>query len=234
MMSGPTKIFLLAYTLAALASLGAAIGVLVFYTPEEASMGPIQKIFYLHMPMAISTLLACMVVFIGSMGYLLQRKRWWDDLAASSAKVAVLLCTGVLITGMIWGKSAWGDWWLWTPRLTFSLMLWLLYVVYLVVRNSIDSPQRRAVVSGVYGMCAFIDVPLVWLSARLIPDVHPASISLSGEMRFTLMLWFVAVTLMAAGLIMARYGLYRLQRRQDEAMDRGFEVVAAGVGGGVA
>src|SRR5512133_1020212 len=118
-------------------------------------MGQIQKVFYIHLPVAICTFLACLVAFIASIGYLVQRKMNWDDLAASSAKVAVVLCTIVLITGMIWAKGAWGRWWTWSPRLTFSLMLWLLYVVYLIIRNSVDSSQRRALISAVYAVIAF-------------------------------------------------------------------------------
>lgn len=233
-MAGLSSTWRKVYWLAALASLAAALGMLVLYTPDEATMGPIQKIFYLHMPLAINTFLACMTVFIASIGYMLQRRTWWDDLATAAAKVAVLLCSGVLITGMIWGKSAWGQWWTWSPRLTFSLMLWLLYVVYLVVRNSIESPQRRAVVSAVYGISAFIDVPLVWLSARLIPDIHPSGIALTGEMKLTLALWFVPVTLMAVALILMRYELNRRQRADDEAAaERGFEPLM-GMSGGMA
>lgn len=206
---------------AGLLSLAAAIGILLVYTPTEATMGPVQKIFYLHLPMAINTFLACLVVFIASIGYLWQRSTWWDDLAAAAAKVAVVLCSGVLITGMIWGRSAWGQWWTWSPRLTFSLMLWLLYVVYLTVRMSIESAQRRAVVSAAYGVIAFLDVPLVWLSARLLPDIHPASIQLIAPMKLTLAIWFVPVTLIACGLIMARYNLNRLNRQWQ----RGVELV---------
>jgi heme exporter protein C len=226
-MAQPSSGLLRAFWAVALLSLGGAVTVLLNYTPDEITMGPVQKIFYLHLPMAINTFLACLLVFVASIGYLWQRRAVWDDLAVAGAKVAVLLCSGVLFTGMIWGKSAWGQWWTWSPRLTFSLMLWLLYVVYLMVRASIESGQRRAVVGAVYGITAFLDVPLVWLSARLMPDIHPPSIKLSGEMKLTLMLWFVPVTLMAAGLIFARFQLNRSQRVYDEADDprHGFEPV---------
>ncbi len=193
------------------------VGVLLTYTPREQTMGDIQKIFYLHLPVAINTFVACLVCFVASVGYLLQRKMAWDDLASSSAKVAVLLCTIVLLTGMIWGRGAWGLWWTWSPRLTFSLMLWLLYVVYVIVRNSLDSPQRRAVVGAVYSIIAFLDVPLVYLSARLMPDIHPASIGLDGPMKVTLMAWFVPVTMATAGLIVSRYLLARTQDKLEEA-----------------
>jgi heme exporter protein C len=218
-MTGQKKAVIAGYAALTTLSLAAALITLITYTPDEATMGPVQKIFYLHLPMAINTFLACLTVFICGIGYLLQRRSWWDDLGSAAARVAVLLCSGVLITGMIWGKSAWGLWWTWSPRLTFSLMLWLLYVVYLMIRTSIESPQRRAVVSAVYGISAFLDVPLIWLSARLMRDIHPSSVDMTGPMRLTLALWFIPVTSMAVGLVIARYTLNR-RAREGQRMSR--------------
>ena len=183
----------------------AAVLMVAFYAPIEATMGPIQKIFYLHLPVAISTFLSCLVAFIASIAYLTQRKPVWDDLAAAAARVSVQLCSVVLLTGMIWGRSAWGQWWTWSPRLTFSLVLWLLYIVYLTVRMSIESPQRRAVVSAVYAILAFLDVPLVWLSVRLMPDIHPTSIELASPMKHTLGMFFVPVFMLTAGMIVLKF-----------------------------
>src|SRR4051812_10730482 len=202
---------------------GAACALLVFYTPTEATMGPIQKIFYVHLPCAISTFLACLICFVAGIGYLLNRNARWDDLAAASAKVAVGLCTIVLLTGMIWGHSAWGQWWTWSPRLTFSLVLWLLYVVYLMIRASVESSQRRALVSAVYGTIAFLDVPLVWLSVKLMPDIHPTSIALAPEMKITLMVWFAPVILLAAGLIISNYNRNGIWRAARVATDKANE-----------
>jgi heme exporter protein C len=195
------KTFKLAYWTVTAVLLGIAIIFMFTWAPVEETMGPIQKIFYVHLPLAINTFLAALIVCIASIGYLWQRRSRWDDLAGSAARVAVLYCTGVLATGMIWGHSAWGQWWTWSPRLTFSLMLWLLYVVYLIVRSSIESPQRRATICAVYGLTAFLDVPLVWLSARLMPDIHPSHVELIPSMKITLALWFVPVTSIAIGLI---------------------------------
>lgn len=179
----------------------------------------LQRIFYVHLPMAINTFVACLLVFVASVGYLVQRKPVWDDLAESAARVSVLLCSGVLLTGMIWGHNAWNTWWSWTPRLTFSFMLWLLYVVYLVVRASIESAQRRAVISAVYGIVAFMDVPLVYLSSTLLPtpgELHPDHFE--SSMRGSLLaLFFVPITMMAAGMIAARFGLARQERAAREA-----------------
>src|SRR5687768_8913865 len=190
-----------------------AVAMLALYTPTEATMGPIQKIFYVHLPCAIATFLACLACFVASVGYACSRDPRWDRLAAASARVAVVFCSIVLLTGMIWGRSAWGQWWTWSPRLTFSLVLWLLYVVYLMVRASIESPQRRAVIAAVYGIVAFLDVPLVWLSTKLMPDIHPVSVQLVGSMRITLIAWFVPVLMLAAGAVLA---LYRREQRVAE------------------
>jgi heme exporter protein C len=206
----------------------AAVTVMLFtYTPVEQSMGPIQKIFYVHLPSAITAFLSCFVAFVGGVGYLWQRKMKWDHLSAAAAKVAALMCTIVLITGVIWGHKAWGQWWTWSPRLTFSLMLWLLYVVYLIIRPAIESPERRATISAVYAVAAFLDVPLVWLSVRLMPDIHPTTITMTSEMKLTLMAWFVPVTLLCAGLIVAFYKSSRKQwaRKQSLSDDSSWAVL---------
>ena len=223
-MASCTKRFIALFWLTTLGLFAAAIAVLLTYTPTEATMGAIQKIFYLHLPVAISTFLACLVSFIASIAYLTQRRAIWDDLASASARVSVQLCSVVLLTGMIWGRSAWGQWWTWSPRLTFSLVLWLLYVVYLMTRASFESPERRAIVSAVYAMIAFLDVPLVYLSVRLMPDIHPTSMALAPEMKGTLGLFFAAVTVMAAGLVVAKMALNTREREivtashQDETV----------------
>ena len=187
--------------------------VLFTYTAVERTMGPIQKIFYVHLPAAINAFAACLVVFLASVGFLWQRKMLWDDLAAAAARVAVLMCSVVLATGMIWGRLEWSTWWDWSPRLTFSLLLWLLYVVYLIIRPSVESRQRRAAICAVYGIAAFLDVPLVWLSTRLMPkDIHPSAITLEHfSMKLTLALWFIPMTLLTAGLIAVEF---RRQRRR--------------------
>jgi len=225
------------YWLATFSLFGVAALLLSVYTPTEATMGAIQKIFYLHLPVAIATFASCLVCFVASVGYAWQREMRWDRLAAAAAGVAVILCSVVLMTGMIWGRGAWGRWWTWSPRLTFSLVLWLLYVVYLMIRASIESPERRALVAAVYGIIAFLDVPLVYLSVRLMPDIHPVSVSLAPSMRLTLAVWFVPVFMLAAGLIAARFALderlatLRARAVVDEPADRVREPSSSWVGG---
>ena len=202
------------WTLTALLIAG-GVALVLFYTPEEATMGLIQKVFYLHLPSAISTFLASLICFIASIGYMVQRQSKWDDLAAAGAKVSVFFCTIVLGTGMIWGHAAWGQWWTWSPRLTFSLVLWFLYVVYLMLHSSIEASQRRAIICAVYGIIAFLDVPLVYLSVRLMPDIHPQSVTLAPEMKWTLALCFIPILMLAVGLLV---GDYANRQKQREAL----------------
>jgi heme exporter protein C len=210
-------IFVRIYWIATLALLAGAILMAAYYAPVEATMGLPQKIFYLHLPAALNTFFAAFVAFIAAIGYLWTRRAVWDDLADAAARVTVLFCSVVLLTGMIWARSAWGYWWTWSPRLTFSLLLWLLYVVYLVLRPSIESPERRALVSSVYAIVAFLDVPLVYLSVRLLPDIHPTSVELAPSMEHTLLVWMAPVTMLCAGLIAARFALTQRTTRREDA-----------------
>jgi heme exporter protein C len=189
------------------------LALVAWYAPVEREMGPVQKIFYFHLPVATIAFVACFTVFAASAAYLWQRARVWDQLAHAAAEVSVLFASVVLLTGMVWAREAWGYWWTWSPRLTFSLVLWLLYVVYLVIRPSIESEQRRAVVCAVYGVVAFLDVPLVYFSTKMMPDIHPSSISLEPAMRQTALFWFAPVGMICVGLIWARFRLLRRSER---------------------
>ncbi|MBI2865450.1 MAG: cytochrome c biogenesis protein CcsA [Chloroflexi bacterium] len=143
------------------------------YAPTEQSMGDVQRIFYFHVPSAWVAFLSFGVVFVGSIGYLWKRKRSLDILACSAAEIGVVFTTLVLITGPIWGKFAWGTWWTWDPRLTTTLILWLIYVSYLMLRGSIPEPSRRARVSAVLGIVGFVDVPIVYMAIRWWRTIHP-------------------------------------------------------------
>ncbi len=144
------------------------------YAPTEAVMGLVQKIFYIHLPLAWWAFVSFFVTFVASIAYLRTRKNTWDALALAAAEVGVL-CSGLaIVTGSIWARHSWGVWWTWDPRLTTALIMWFVYMGYLILRG-LDMPaERNATIRAVVGIIAFIDVPLVFLSARLWRSIHPA------------------------------------------------------------
>jgi heme exporter protein C len=180
-----------------------------FYAPVEASMGVVQKIFYMHMPMAVWSMIAFAVVFAASVLYLLRRDPTWDRLAGACAEVGVLFSGLALLTGMMWARPIWNVWWTWDPRLTTTLVMWFVYAAYLILRASDMGPQRKRLVCAVLGVAAFLDVPLVFVSARYWRSIHPAVLGAQGgglepEMLATLAAGVVAFGLLAAALVRLR------------------------------
>lgn len=148
------------------------LGALV-YAPTELIQGNVQRIFYIHVPMAWLAYLAFFVVFVTSILYLWRRQPIWDVIGRSSAEVGVLFTTLVLVTGSLWARPIWGTWWTWDARLTTTLVLWLMYVAYLMVRSYTDDPARGARYAAVVGIVGFLDVPIVQQSVVWWRTLHP-------------------------------------------------------------
>ena len=193
-----------------------------FYAPEDANQGAAQRIFYIHVPSAWIGFLAFFVVFAASIAFLKSGRRKWDDLAASSAGIGVIFTTGVLITGPLWGRPVWGVYWTWDPRLTSFLMLWLIYLSYIVLRGYVPEPVRRAKFSAVLGIVGFLDVPIVYLSARWWRSEHPTQFvvesgDLPTEMLITLLVGVATFTLFYLYLLSVRRSVARLRAQSEEA-----------------
>jgi heme exporter protein C len=189
------------YWISAFLALLGGVVLATYYAPTSPGAGAVEKALYLHIPAAVSTLLICLVVFVGNIGYIWQRTPIWDDLSEAAAQVAVLLASVVLVTGMVWAHHVWNSWWVWSPLLTFSLILWLLYVSYLILHASIKVPARRAFICAMYGAIAFLDVPLLYLSVKLLPDRHPSDLHLLPRQWTTLLYWFLPATMFWVGLV---------------------------------
>ena len=196
--------------------------------PRETTMGDLQRIFYFHVPAAITGLTAFAINFVASLMYIIRKQRLWDNLAISAAEIGVMFLAMVLVTGPIWAKPVWFVWWTWSPRLTSSLILCLLYIAYLLIRNYIEDPDRKAMVSAVFGIVAFIDAPLVWFSIRWWRDIHPSPMletgGLSPSMRPALLICWAAFQVLLLYLLRRRFYLQslhdeleRLERQADTA-----------------
>jgi heme exporter protein C len=190
------------------------------YAPQDRLQGPVQRIFYVHVPSAWIGMLAFLVVFVASIAVLATRSRRWDRLAASSAEVGVVFTTGVLLTGPLWARPVWGTYWSWDPRLTSYFVLWLLYLTYLALRSYVVDPARRARYSAVLGIVAFLDVPLVYVSVRWWRSLHPGPVvanregpQLPGEMLAVLLVGIVAFTLLY--LLLLRLRMANAARQDD-------------------
>lgn len=188
------------------------------YAPLEETMGVVQKIFYIHMPLAWWALISFFVVFAASVRHLIKRDAASDILAGAAAEIGVLMSGLALISGSIWGRAAWNVWWTWDPRLTTTLIMWFVYAGYLVLRGSGMGGERRAMVSAVLGVVAFLDVPLVFYSARIWRSVHPAVIAskeggMAPEMWHTVLANLVAFGFLWFTLLLARYALGRAEER---------------------
>ena len=179
------------------------------YAPVEAQLGLMQKVFYVHLPLAWWALLSFFVVFLASAVVLLRASDAADRLCRAAAEVGVLLTTLTLATGMIWARRSWGVWWTWDPRLTTALIMWFVYAGYLLLRGLALPPRRKSVICAVVGIVAFLDVPLVFLSARLWRSIHPAVFAAKGggmepEMKLTAIACVVSFALFWAGLVWLR------------------------------
>jgi len=176
-----------------------------------------QKIFYYHVPSAWLGFLAFFVVFVCSVVYLWKRDRRYELLSVASAEIGVLFITLVLITGPIWAKPVWGIWWTWDARLTSSLILWLIYVAFLMLRRYLPDGSKRANLSAVVGIIGFVDVPIVYYSIRWWETQHPKAVMASSEgslatpMFITFMFSLATFTLLYGYLLKKRYELLVLE-----------------------
>jgi heme exporter protein C len=158
----------------------AALFMVFIYVPTDKDMGAVQRIFYFHVPVAWVAFMAFFITFIASIAYLNKRTAWWDTVASSSAEIGLVFATLILITGSIWAKPVWGVWWTWDARLTSSLVLWLIYVAYFLIRSYVPEEERRARYAAVIGIVGFIDVPIVALAIQLWRTAHPSALIFEG------------------------------------------------------
>jgi heme exporter protein C len=208
--------------LASLLALAVVYYLAIWQTPQEASQGFAQKIFYLHVPAAWNALFVFSVVGIVSALYLWLKDARLDHFAAAAAEVGVIFSAVMLTTGPLWGKPVWGAWWQWDARLTLTLFLFFLYVGYLSLRSALHDPAERARFSAVVAILGLVLVPFVHLSVYLFRTIHPLPVvlkpsapSLPGSMLQVLLTSLAVHTLLALGFILARYGQLRAEAARE-------------------
>ena len=184
----------------------------LFVMPADRLQGEVQRLLYIHVPIAWVAMLSFFVVFLMSLLYIVQRKLEWDLIAMAAVEIGVLCTALTLVLGSIWAKPTWGVWWEWDPRITTTAILLIVYIGYLIVRSMTDDPDQRARWASVIGIVGFVQVPVVYLSVFWWRSLHqPPSSPRSMATGFgTLMLLsFVAYTVAFTYLMMRRYSLAR-------------------------
>jgi heme exporter protein C len=202
----------------------AAIYMVFLYVPTEAEQGIVQRIFYFHVPCAWVAFVSFGLVAVCGIFYLWLGQQVWDDLGYAAAEIGMVFCTLVLVTGSIWAKPIWGTWWTWDSRLTTTLVLWLLYGGYLMLRAMADDTPQVARFAAVVGIAAALDVPVIIVSVRLWRTIHPAVlVTRAGghglqdpRMVATLLVSIAAFTAFFAWLLCLRFSTLRTRTRLIE------------------
>jgi heme exporter protein C len=189
--------------------------------PTERTMGDVQRIFYYHVPSAWTAFLLFFVNLVASVVYLVKRNPKLDALAMVSAEVGVVFCTVVLVTGPIWARPVWGIWWTWDVRLTSTLVLWVIYVSYLLLRRFSDSAQGP-VLAAVLAIFGALDIPLVYFSIWFFRTQHPQPViggggSIDPRMWRVLLINWMAFLCLALLMGWSRYRLETMRREVEEA-----------------
>ncbi len=219
-------------SIATVAAMALALALVFFYAPLEAEQGFLQKIFYVHVPLAIVALCGFVLGGVLAIAHLRTRDPRWDMRSYVVIHMSLIFAVGTLITGSIWAKGSWGHWWVWSePTLVSFLIIFLLYATYQPLRFAIEDPERQARYASVFAVTAGAFVPLNYVAVKMATAyVHPRVFSntsnLPGSMALTFLVSLVAMALLFATLCKyeltakhARMQLRALRRRLTEAAD---------------
>lgn len=193
-----------------------------YYAPTERSMGDVQRLFYFHVPVALTSFISFGAAALGSVVYLLRRSTAWDRLAYVSAEVGVVYFTIAIVTGAVWAQPVWGTWWAWDANGTLTFVLWLLFIGYLMTRAYAPDPERGRRWGAVVGIVGAAAVPFVYMAADWWGGLHPERVtgpgaggSLEREMLLTLVFSFAAFLTLFAALTVERLGV----RKDEETLE---------------
>jgi heme exporter protein C len=154
----------------------AALGMVFLYAPLEATMNYVQKIFYFHIANAWVGMLGFIAAAVAGVIYLIKHDQKWDIVELAAVEISLVFFLIAIVAGSIWARPSWGAYWTWEPRLTTAAILEMIYIAYLLLRQGIDDPDRRARFSAVYTLVGAISVPITFISIRFFRTIHPVVI----------------------------------------------------------
>lgn len=203
-----------------------AAGMVFFYAPLEAIMGAVQKVFYFHVSTLWVGMLGFLVAGVASVVYLRNAHEIWDRMAVAAIEISLVFFLTGIITGSIWARPVWNTWWTWDPRLTSAAIVELVYAAYFILRQSVESRDKRARFAAVYAIAAFLSVPLTFFSIRMLRTIHPVIIGsmptniagtfdMTSGMLLTFIVSLFAFTLLFVDLLWHRILLGDLEERSE-------------------
>jgi len=205
----------------------AATGMVFFYAPLEAVMGAVQKVFYFHVAAGWVGMIGFLVALVAGIAHLKTKDMKWDIAGVAGVEIGMVFMLINIITGSIWARPIWNTWWTWDPRLTTATIMELVYAAYLMLRQGIEEPEKRARFGAIYAIIGFISVPLTFLSIRIFRTIHPVvigggdpgaegSFSMTPKMMQTFMFSLVVFSVLAVDLIWHRIRLGKLSEKVEQ------------------
>ncbi len=203
-----------------------ALGLSLFYAPREAVMGDVQRVFYFHVAAGWVGALAFLVAAVAGALLLIRREQRWDGVALASVEIGVVFTCINIVSGSIWARPIWNTWWTWDPRLVTATIMELIYLAYLMLRQGVEDPDRRARFAAVYGILGFLTVPLTFLSIRIFRTIHPVVVGsgdptatgafdMSPRMRVAFFFSLFTFTFVYVTLLWHRLRLHKLSQKLD-------------------
>lgn len=206
--------------------LTAATLMVFFFAPMERVMGAVQRVFYFHVSAGWVGMLGFGVAMVAGVAYLVTHRSQWDVVGLAGVEIGMVFMLVCIITGSIWARPIWNTWWTWDPRLTTATIMELAYAAYLMLRQGIEEPERRARFGAVYAIVAFLSVPLTFLSIRIFRTIHPVviggsdpnatgSFDMTARMAQTFAFSLVTFSIVFADMLWHRIRLGKLAERVE-------------------
>ena len=201
--------------------LAAATWMVFAYAPMEVTMGNVQRVFYFHVSAGWLGMISFVLALVAGIAYLRTADRKWDTVGLAGVEVGIVFMFINIASGSIWARPAWNTWWTWDPRLVTATVMELIYIAYLMLRQGIDDPDRRARFGAIYAILGSASVPLTWFSIRIWRTIHPVilgsgdpgaegSWDMTSRMTMTLMFSLSTFSIIAIALLWHRIRLGKL------------------------
>ncbi len=204
-----------------------ATAMVFLYAPVERVMGAVQKVFYFHVATGWVGMLSFLFAAVAGVLYLVKKNKQWDYIGIAAVEIGIIFIFITIVTGSIWARPIWNTWWTWDPRLTTATIMELIYIAYLMLRQGIEDPERRARFGAVYAIVGFLSVPLTFFSIRIFRTIHPVviagsdptavgSFDMTSSMFNTLMVSIAVFSILFVDLVWHRIRLGKLANQVEE------------------